>query len=180
VAEGLCYGRSDLPLAADPAACAAALRPQLPAGLPLFSSPLLRCRALAERLHPAPSFDARLMEMDFGAWELRAWDAIERAQLDAWAADPLGFAPPGGESVAAMRARVRDFLAGLAGDAVLVTHAGVMKLVCAEIRGLQPADWLGLGFAHGGLTVLSADAPPAAAASSSARSSAAHDRRRSR
>ena len=157
VAEGLCYGRTDLPLAEHPAACASLLRQQLPPGLPVFSSPLQRCRLLAEQLHPAPCYDARLRELDFGDWERQPWEAIDRMALDAWAADPLHFIPPGGEAVAQMRLRVRDFLDGLRGDVILVTHAGVMKLICAALLVLDEEEWLGLRFAYGSLTTLCCD-----------------------
>jgi alpha-ribazole phosphatase len=154
VAAGTCYGRSDLALAADPRACAEALRPLLPADAPLFSSPLGRCRELAELLHPVPVIDERLLELDFGAWEMQAWDAIDRAALDAWAADPLHFAPPGGEAVADLRLRVRDFLDELAEDAVLVAHAGVMKLCAAELAGVAPDAWFSMQFEYGTATLI--------------------------
>lgn len=147
VAPGTCYGRTDLPLAGDPADDAAALAPLLPAGIPLFSSPLQRCRRLAELLHPAPLFDERLRELDFGEWEMRPWDSLNRTLLDAWAANPLHFVPPGGEAVAALRKRVTSFLAELPVEAVLVTHAGVIKVCAAELGG--EADWFGLRFDYG-------------------------------
>ena len=68
VAAGICYGRLDIP-AENAAAEAARLRRELPLELPVWSSPLLRCRALAAELHPLPRIDDRLAEMDFGAWE---------------------------------------------------------------------------------------------------------------
>jgi alpha-ribazole phosphatase len=154
VAAGTCYGRSDLRLAADPAAVADALRPLLPVGLPLHSSPLRRCRELAELLHPAPRFDERLLELDFGEWEMQPWDAIDRAALDAWAADPLHFTLPGGEAVADLRARVRDFLDELAEDAVLVAHAGVMKLCAAELAGVAADEWFSMRFEYGTATLI--------------------------
>ena len=86
VAAGICYGRLDLE-AENATALAASLRAELPTDLPVWRSPLSRCRALAEALHPQPLIDARLAEMDFGAWEGRSWDTIPRAELDAWAAD---------------------------------------------------------------------------------------------
>lgn len=140
VADGTCYGRTDLPLAADPAACADGLRSLLPFDAPVFSSPLSRCRRLAEQLHAAPVFDDRLREMDFGDWEMQAWDAIDRAALDAWAADPLYFVPPGGEAVADLRARVAEFVSQLPDEAVLVAHAGVMKACVAELVGVPMGD----------------------------------------
>lgn len=147
VPPGTCYGATDLPLAGDPAAYAAVLRPLLPADAPLYASPLQRCRLLAEALHPAPIFDARLREIDFGDWEMRPWDDLDRALLDAWAADPFHFVPPGGEAVAALRARVADFLSGLPDEAVLVAHAGVIKVCAAELAGEE--DWFSLRFDYG-------------------------------
>lgn len=156
VAPGLCYGRSDLALAEDVAAVAAKLGPLLPAAAPLYSSPLQRCRLLAEQLHAAPRLDARLQEMDFGRWEMQAWEDIERSALDAWAADPLYYRPPGGETVAELRQRVREFLAELpSGPAVLVTHGGVIKLIAAELEGLEEREWLALRVDYGALRLVS-------------------------
>jgi alpha-ribazole phosphatase len=157
VTPGTCYGRSDLALAEDAAACAARLRAQLPPDAPLFTSPLRRCRDLAMALHPRPTIDDRLVEMDFGAWEMRAWNDIPRAEIDAWSAAPLDYAPPGGEPVAALRARVRDFIAARRhlAEAIAVTHAGVMKLFAAEVLGLPEREWLALRFDYGDSIVLS-------------------------
>lgn len=154
VAAGTCYGRTDLPLAADPTLCAESLRGLLPTAAPLFSSPLTRCRQLAEELHPTPFFDDRLLELDFGDWEMQAWDAIDRAALDAWAADPLNFVPPGGEAVASLRLRVVDFLMQLPEEAVLVAHAGVMKVCAAELAGVAPDEWFGMRFDYGTATLI--------------------------
>ena len=147
VAPGTCYGRTDLGLAEDPTDHAAALRALLPADAIIFSSPLTRCRLLAERLHPAPTFDDRLRELDFGDWEMQPWDKLDRALLDAWAAAPFHFEPPGGEAVSALYARVAEFLAGLPNEAVLVAHAGVMKVCAAHLAGEN--DWFSLRFDYG-------------------------------
>lgn len=152
VAPGICYGATDLPLAADPAVYAAALAPLLPRAAPLYASPLERCRRLAELLHPAPRFDARLREIDFGDWEMQPWDALDRGLLAAWAADPCRFTPPGGEAVAALRRRVRAFLAALPDEAVLVTHAGVIKVCAAELAGEE--DWFSLRFDYGAASLI--------------------------
>lgn len=153
VAAGVCYGRTDLALADDVAAAAARIRPQLPAHGPLFTSPLQRCRQLAAALHPAPQSDERLQEMHFGDWEMTPWSQIQREALDGWAADPLGYRPPRGESVAELRARVLAFVAeahdaGLQ-RAVLVTHAGVMKVIVGLAQGMLPQQWMALMFEYG-------------------------------
>jgi len=158
VAPGLCYGASDVDLAEDPAACAARLLECLPPRLRVFSSPLRRCRLLAQALHAEPVFDARLREMHFGRWELRAWDEIPRAELDAWAAAPLTYAPPGGESVNALLQRAGAFLEEHTRerdhDLAIVTHGGVMRALAGRLLGLAPESWTRLDFGYGELARL--------------------------
>lgn len=155
VAPGLCYGASDLVLAEDPRPWVDQLAAQLPPAIPLFTSPLRRCLRPARQLQPQATVDARLREMNFGAWEMRPWEVIGRAALDAWAADPLGFAPPEGESVAALKDRVLDFLADLSAarieSAALMTHAGVMKVIVGHAQRLPHDTWMQLAFACGGM-----------------------------
>jgi len=135
IAPGVCYGQLDV-VAENPAPIVDRLRRELPAGLPVWSSPLQRCRTLAEALHAAPHIDARLMEMDFGTWEGRPWDEIARAELDAWAADIDGYAPPGGEAPRQLQQRVLACVDELpAGAHLLVTHAGVIRALLAAAAG---------------------------------------------
>ncbi|TSE21546.1 alpha-ribazole phosphatase [Tepidimonas alkaliphilus] len=135
---GRCYGRLDVE--ADEAAtqaAAAALRAALPPRWAGWHSTRSRCRQLATALGEPPAGawreDARLDELDFGAWEGRAWEAIGAAALDAWVADFAHHRPGGGESVAGMLARVRAALgeaaAAGADDLVWITHAGVIRAV---------------------------------------------------
>ena len=152
VGPEICYGRLDIP-AKNAGAVAARLRAGLPGGLPVWTSPLQRCRELAELLLPDAAIDERLSEMNFGLWEGRPWEAIPRAELDAWAADVAGYAPPGGESPRALQRRALDFVAGLdAPQSVIVTHAGVIRVLLAHWRGLPPGEWPRLAVAHGSLT----------------------------
>jgi alpha-ribazole phosphatase len=154
VAAGICYGRLDIP-AENAAADAARLRRDLPPALPVWSSPSSRCLVLAAELHPQPRIDARLAEMDFGAWEGRPWDAIPRAEIDAWAADVGGYAPPGGESPFRLQQRALDFVAALdVPEAIIVTHAGVIRTLVAHWQGLHPAEWQRLVFGYGSLTTV--------------------------
>lgn len=152
---GLCYGATDLEADAQ-ATLAAAQRiaPLLPAGIVLRSSPLRRCAALADAiaaLRPelAVQHDARLAEMSFGAWEGRPWSAIAREEFEAWTgnfADAMAGA--NGESVRAFMHRTAaahdEWLTG-EGDALWVTHAGVLRAVTLLQRGIRcpeaAADW---------------------------------------
>jgi alpha-ribazole phosphatase len=143
IAPGLCYGASDVAVdEAELARVHASLRAAgLPGTLPVYASPLQRCALLARRLQPhSLHLDARLAEMDFGSWELRAWDAIPRHEVDAWAADLLHDRPGGAECVLDVARRVAAFIVDLrqAGhaQAVLVCHAGTIRLLSAMRAGL--------------------------------------------
>jgi alpha-ribazole phosphatase len=149
IAPGVCYGRSDLAVAPEHLAhTLAALSATLPRGLPIYSSPLQRCATLAAQLaaplqSPPPMLDARIAEIDFGDWELRHWDDIPRADIDAWAADLVHYHPGGGESVLQMAGRIAAFHADLQRqqqDAIVICHAGAMRLMLACHAGLTPAD----------------------------------------
>jgi alpha-ribazole phosphatase len=148
IEPGVCYGRLDVDCRA-PEAFAAALRARLPADVAVYSSPLRRALRLARALSAQPRVDARLREIDFGAWEGRRWDEIGERETGAWAADVLNFVPPGGESVAALRARALDFAASLENDAALVTHAGVMRVLAGHWRRLPESEWSRLEFGFG-------------------------------
>lgn len=133
---GLCYGRTEVPLAATFETEAAAVRASLPATPALvFTSPARRCRRLAESLGASEvRVDARLQELDFGAWENRRWDELPRAETEAWTENFVEAAPPGGESFRALAERVAAFRGEHgASDAVVVTHAGVVRAwLCLE------------------------------------------------
>ena len=150
-------GASDLALVADAAGAAERIRPQLPTGVRVFSSPLQRCHQLAALLHPAPVNDDRLREMHFGAWGMTPWQRIQRTALDGWAADPLGFRAPGGESPREMAARVLAWLEehGVAArtpdagsESVLAPKAEIAKAEACPPSPEDPAHLVVV--AHGG------------------------------
>ncbi|HEY0063415.1 MAG TPA: histidine phosphatase family protein [Telluria sp.] len=143
LANGICYGRTDLTVhPALEAAALPALRLALPVAAPLFSSPLRRCTSLAAGLRDEVRLDPRLAELDFGSWEMQRWDNIPRAEVDAWAADVVHYRPGGAESVRAMAHRINDFYEDLRGqrlpEAIVVCHAGAIRLLGARQRGLDP------------------------------------------
>ncbi len=124
-------------------ALAAALRPINPRMV--HASPLERCRlpadALGRLLGIPVQADPRLLELDFGDWDGSDWDALPREALNRWAADPSGFAPPGGESGRALIERVAQACGELleAGTgAVVVSHGGPLRLLGPMLRGQAP------------------------------------------
>lgn len=138
VAPGTCYGQTDLALSKNFADEAKNLLDQLPNLARIISSPLQRCHKLASLIGARRDLevetDPRLIEMDFGAWEGRAWNAIPRRELDAWAADFIGARPHGGESVGDLKQRVDAAIGDLQPTSIptlLVTHAGVIRAALA-------------------------------------------------
>lgn len=128
-AEGRCIGRTDLPV--DPRRAkrlahrirALARREDLPRAV--LTSPLARSRAVGRWLARwgwQRRVDPALAEMDFGAWDGLPWAQIDQVAFDAWCADFLHHAPGGGESLAALLARVQGLDPGLA--RIVVTHGG--------------------------------------------------------
>ncbi len=139
IEKGICYGQSDIDVAASFEEEAAVVARQIEAPFKLVSSNLLRCRKLANYLADTfridATIDARLTEMDFGKWEGIPWSNIARSELDAWAADFLNARPHGGESVYQMRTRVIQALTDYSGSprhTVIITHAGVIKTALAK------------------------------------------------
>jgi len=159
VPPGICYGQSDVALCEPVEALAEQLRAQLPADFTLLSSPLSRCLQLAQALG-TPRTDARLLEIDFGVWELRAYDDIERHLIDAWAADPLDFCAHGGESVRQMADRavaaLHDALSEDPPALVIVAHAGPLRALLGHLQNMPPASWMQLRFGYGSLLKLTA------------------------
>lgn len=158
--EGICYGSSDVELAAGFEATTDALRTRLGdiADAAIYSSPLRRCRSTAEAIG-APHFDERLRELDFGKWELLPWNDIARSEFDHWSEDFVNRAPPGGESYASLSGRARAFLADAQAEGhraiVVVTHAGVIRALLAHALGMPLEKSFALSLDFGSLTRLS-------------------------
>ncbi len=114
IEPGICYGRLDIPSHPEALEMIAriAADPGLKGAGRVWSSPARRCRVLADAIAATLTVplteDHRLQELDFGDWEGRRWDTVACADLDRWAAEPVTFAPPGGESGAELIVRIRD------------------------------------------------------------------------
>jgi alpha-ribazole phosphatase len=159
VPPGQCYGRLDVPLRADAVAALPDLAARIAAHRParVWTSPATRCRRLAEAVATRVPLrvEPNLRELDFGAWEGQPWGSVPRADLERWAADPVAFAPPGGEAGHEFLARVGHVYRALrdAGeDAVAVSHGGPLKLLSAMCRG-KPPDLLAPAPAFGSIMV---------------------------
>ncbi len=168
IAEGVCYGQLDVGLAEPPEIGAAAIRDLLHGQTfdRIVSSPLSRAHSvamwLADDLALPLALDTRIAEMSFGTWEGREWRDIARTEIDAWAVDPVGYRPGGGETVRDLLARVADaWRAGLdqGGRQLWITHAGPMRCLLSLSTGRPLGDCLAERFDYG--ATLTATAPEA-------------------
>jgi alpha-ribazole phosphatase len=161
--SGVCYGQSNVPVTLEPAEAARMIaqrwEEQSARSAPeLWTSPWARTRPVAEELarhwRTTCRIDARLSELSFGIWEGSEFAEIERTdaqRFQSWMHSYEIAAPPGGETVTQLRARVADWLseASDAPSSVLaVTHAGVIRVARALTRGLEYSDVAREGVPH--------------------------------
>ena len=145
--KGVCYGRSDIGVADTFLAEVKAVKEKLPGlkkNIVFYSSPLRRCYQLAEQLTDKEIIvDDRLLELDFGDWELKKWDEIEKEPLHKWMNDFVEESCPNGESYVELDKRVQSFFEELkASDNVkiVITHAGPIRSILAHHRDISLVD----------------------------------------
>jgi alpha-ribazole phosphatase len=148
--KGICYGQSDVGILQPYDVVFESIVEQLPQDAILYSSPLQRCIILAKHILANTKIDSiiedsRLMEMNFGDWELRNWDAIPRETLDPWMEDFVNVRVPNGESFVDLNDRVLDFMDNkLTGEikkpVIIVAHAGVIRSFLCKINDLSLKD----------------------------------------
>lgn len=157
--NGVCYGSSDVELSPDGTAHVGLIASHLALLAPavIYHSGQTRARRLAEavanRLGRRPRCDRRIAEFDFGEWELRRWDEIhgEGHEIARLIQEPETFAPPGGETVLAMRDRVLAWHAELPRQTriLAVSHGGPISALRGALSGAPPHAWPSLVPAHG-------------------------------
>ena len=154
---GICYGQTDVDVKPeDMNAAIETLSTLIPSNCEVWSSPLMRCRQLAEALHASPKFDDRLKEIHFGDWENKTWDQIGKHAVGQWAADVINFIPPNGESVANLRERVKTFLEilPLNRSVVIVTHGGVIRAIAGLLINSNAGNWTQLSFGYASMSMI--------------------------
>lgn len=159
ISPGLIYGRTDVPLTDSFATELAKIRSHLPATFDaVYSSPSRRCVQLAEQLTPAIRTDERLYELNFGDWEGQTWDTIDRQASELWMQDFVNTAPPGGETLLQMQARVLAFWNELQQQpyerVAVVTHGGIIRVLLANKRQLPLASLFDIKVAYGEVVVV--------------------------
>jgi alpha-ribazole phosphatase len=142
--KGICYGQSDVGIQEPYLEVFESILQQLPQHAVLYSSPLQRCKILAEHIKENLKInsivqDSRLMEMNFGDWELKNWSDIPQEILDPWMKDFVTVSVPNGESFVDLDHRVQDFFQKEIHNkhtkpVIIVAHSGVIRSVLCKIN----------------------------------------------
>ncbi len=133
IAKGICYGQSDIDITEDFDNEAAVITSQsiIKNFDAIYTSPLKRCKKLAEKIGSNYSLDDRLMELDFGEWELKSWNTIPKEEITPWMDNFVSIPTKNGESYINLYDRVVQFFNEIIQKeytkVVIVTHAGVMR-----------------------------------------------------
>jgi broad specificity phosphatase PhoE len=113
----------------------------------VYASPLRRAvdtAACIAEAHQLPvDTDERLVELDYGDWDQRGLRDIPAETWAAWRADPT-FAPPRGESLLHVTARIVDFCREHLDEdlVVAVSHVSPIKAaVCWALGVDERASW---------------------------------------
>jgi len=146
IEPGFCYGQSDIDVAASFHEEASAIKACLPEDVEgVYSSPLKRCRKLAEYLFAGREivFNESLMEISCGWWEMRRWNDIPKDETDPWMNDFVRVRIPGGESYTDLHKRATQSFNGIlesCSKAVVVTHGGVIRSILTHITKIPLED----------------------------------------
>ncbi len=146
IEKGICYGHANIGVTAsfdkERKHILAAL--ENISNAKIYSSPLQRCKALAASFGEKVYYDDRLKELNFGDWELQAWDKISKSEIDPWMHDFVHVKTTNGESYKDLEKRAltffREVVLSEAGNKIIVTHAGVIRAIVASLEGIDLKD----------------------------------------
>jgi alpha-ribazole phosphatase len=164
--SGICYGQTDVETSStfdiEKEKIAQMLLPEEIHAV--YSSPLTRCRLLAEYItKDIPAiYDSRLMELNFGRWEGRYWKEIAKTDDGKlWFNDWINTSCPEGESYRQLITRVDDFLQHIIlvhnnNRVLIVTHGGVIRALISQLCNIEPQKAFDMKIDYGGIVKLSA------------------------
>lgn len=137
---GLLLGHTDMPLAVENSPGMPSRFHELPLAA-IVSSDLRRCREPAQQMAQALDLphrnDPDWRELNFGEWDGLVPSAVDQDRLAQFQTDPETCPPPGGERWSQICARVRRGMERLAGQTLVLTHAGAIRAALAVATGLD-------------------------------------------
>jgi len=163
IEPGICYGQTDLALASTfESESNRILEKLLDHYDAVYTSPLERCFRLSKKLNSDYYHnDDRLMEYNFGDWELTPWSDFRSNEAQSWLENFVTQPAPNGESMLTMQARVDDFWRDLLKSnhkaVAVVSHAGVQRLINAAIMEIPISNVFRLQLDYGAILEVHSD-----------------------
>ncbi len=155
IAKGVCYGQADIDVTNTFEEEVQEILTNLKSFNfdAIFSSPLQRCKKLAEQIGDRIIYDKRLKELNFGDWELKNWNEIPEEELNPWMENFVELAPPNGESYIDLHKRTTSFLEEISSknykSVLLVTHAGTIRSMWSHINKIPLTKSFDLKLTYG-------------------------------
>ncbi|SNR32828.1 alpha-ribazole phosphatase [Lutibacter agarilyticus] len=146
IEKGICYGQSDLDVAAtfenEVAVILNSL--EITEETIVYSSPLKRCTKLAQQFSKELIIDDRLMELNFGDWELLNWDHLPKITSNIWMNDFVNVSTPNGEAYIDLAKRANEVFTEIistsAKKIIITTHAGVIRSILSKMNNIHLKD----------------------------------------
>lgn len=178
--KGVCYGFSDIELAEsyrDELNVVSekitqylhknCLKNEKQEELTIYTSPLQRCAVLAKDVkislenyfHPKIEHHKHLKEMNFGDWELKKWEDINKKELKEWTDNFVTAFTPNGESFEQLHKRVTDFwtkniVSEKGKIALVVCHGGVIRSILCHVLEIPLQNAFSLSIDYGSISKL--------------------------
>jgi len=159
VNRGICYGQTDIDVLESFYEEAAIIKSCLPEMIEqVHSSPLIRCKKLADHLFPDANIltHEALMEINCGKWEMKSWNDIPKKEIDPWMNDFVRVCIPGGESYIDLYERVTNCFSRIMTantNGAIITHGGVIRSILCHITNTPLPDSFNRFFLHYGCVI---------------------------
>jgi len=146
----VCYGQTDVDVANTFLSEAESIKKQIESIHfdRIYSSPLKRCKKLSEYLFTDEIiFDKRLMELNFGKWEMQDWDKITGSEYQEWMNNFIETPCLDGESFRELHKRVSSFIDSINSNnnnnnnnIAIVAHGGTIRSILTYLNNHDLKD----------------------------------------
>jgi len=162
IGKGICYGKSDIPLAETFENELKILKSKLPEKFSqVITSPARRCYYLARELKCSSLINNEdIAELDFGKWELKAWSDIDKKEIDTWMDDFVNISCPEGESYRDLFIRSQRFWQEHIEkkkfkSVAIITHGGIIRSLLAFFLKMPMENSFSISIGYGSVTKVS-------------------------
>ena len=160
VSREICYGISDVALADSHKSDIQQVSQKLK-GIDFdhsYTSPLSRCRKLADSLVPIAEVQESLIEMSLGDWEMNKWADIDQKVLEEWMSDFVNISPPGSESFMEYSMKPVYFFEEVAKSqnhkVLMVSHSGAIRSIICHVLNLSLAHAFNFEVDYGSVSMI--------------------------